>query len=171
MMRQIFQIIPGGTQFELQNAGFGSCAVSYQGAVVMIGGAFPAHGKVDGWEVNNNILFPISLSDTTRKATTSTLYPTFLRQDIRTPAPRSHLQEEKRFESKICIISLHFPGLVGRRRFCSFRKFSLKHGVVLAVKEAVDQRRRSSQAFHQNRINNCYHFDDDQIIITQMLVN
>ena len=103
MMRQIFQIIPGGTQFELQNAGFGSCAVSYQGAVVMIGGAFPAHGKVDGWEVNNNILFPISLSDTTLKATTSTLYPTFLRQDIRTPAPRSRLQVEKRFDSKICI--------------------------------------------------------------------
>ena len=110
MMRQIFQIIPGGTQFELQNAGFGTCAVSYQGAVVMIGGGnYPTHGKVDGWEVNNKILFPISLSDTTLKATTSTLYPTFLRQDIITPAPRSHLQMEKRFGSKICIISLYFP--------------------------------------------------------------
>ena len=108
MMRQIFQIIPGGTQFELQNAGFGTCAVSYQGAAVMIGG-HPPHGKVDRWEANNNILFPISLPDTTRKATTSTLYPTFLRQDIRTPAPRSHLQVEKRFDSKICIISLYFP--------------------------------------------------------------
>ena len=170
-MRQIFHIIPGGTQFALKNEGTLTCAASYQGAVVMIGGFYPTHGKVDRWEVNNNILFPISLPDTTRKATTSTLYPTFLRQDIRTPAPRSHLQEEKRFESKICIISLHFPGLVGRRRFCSSRKFSLKHGVVLAVKEAVDQRRRSSQAFHQNLINNRYHFDDDQIIITQMLVN
>ena len=73
----------------------------------MIGG--PGHGKVDRWEVNNNILFPISLSDTTRKATTSTLYPTFLGQDIVTPAPRSHLQMEKRFDSKICIISLYFP--------------------------------------------------------------
>ena len=109
-MRQIFQIIPGGKTFVLKNEGKGTCAVSYQGAVVMIGGAFPAHGKVDGWEVNNNILFPISLSDTTLKATTSTLYPTFLRQDIITPAPRSHLQmEEKRFDSKICIISLYFP--------------------------------------------------------------
>ena len=115
-MKQIFQIIPGGTQFDLQNEGFDTCAVSYQGAVVMIGGAFPPHGKVDGWEVNNNILFPISLSDTTRKATTSTLYPTFLKQDGFTPAPRSHLQVEKRFDSKICIISLYFPGLVGRRR-------------------------------------------------------
>ena len=109
MMRQIFQIIPGGTQFELQNAGFGTCAVSYQGAAVMIGGS-PTHGKVDRWKVNNKILFPNSLPDTTLKATTSTLYSTFLRQDIITPAPRSHLQmEEKRFDSKICIISLYFP--------------------------------------------------------------
>ena len=110
MMNQIFQVIPGGAQFVLQNEGYGTCAVSYQGAVVMIGGGLnPTHGKVDRWEVNNNILFPISLSDTTRKATTSTLYPTFLRQDVNTPAPRSHLQMEKRFDSKICIISLDFP--------------------------------------------------------------
>ena len=47
---------------------------------------------------------------------------------------------------------------------------AIEHRVVLAVKEAVDQRRRSSQAFHQNLINNHYHFDDDQIIIAQMLV-
>ena len=110
MMNQIFKMIPGGKTFALRNEGTFTCAVSYQGAVVMIGGAFPAHGKVDGWEVNNKILFPISLSDTTLKATISTLYPTFLRQDIITPAPRSHLQmEEKRFDSKICIISLYFP--------------------------------------------------------------
>ena len=109
MMRQIFQIIPGGKIFSLKNAGSATCAVSYQGAVVMIGGCCPTHGKVDRWEVNNNILFPISLPDTTRKATTSTLYPTFLRQDIGTPAPRSHLQVEKRCDSKICIISLYFP--------------------------------------------------------------
>ena len=106
MVKQIFQIIPGGTQFELQNKGYSTCAVSYQGAVVMIGGGLnPTHGKVDRWEVNNNILFHISLSDTTRKATTSTLYPTFLRQDGSTPALRSLLQVEKRSDSKICIIS------------------------------------------------------------------
>ena len=109
MMRQIFHIIPGGTQFALKNEGTLTCAASYQGAVVMIGGFYPTHGKVDRWEANNNILFPISLPDTTRKAATSTLYPTFLRQDIRTPAPRSHLQVETRFDSKICIISLYFP--------------------------------------------------------------
>ena len=108
MMRQIFRIIQGGKTFALKNGGYATCAVSYQGAVVMIGGS-PAHGKVDRWEVNNNIWFPISLSDTTLKATTSTLYPTFLRQDICTPAPRSHLQVEKRFDSEICIISLYFP--------------------------------------------------------------
>ena len=55
MMKQIFQIIPGGTQFELQNAGFGTCAVGYQGAVVMIGGCCPTHGKVDRWEINSII--------------------------------------------------------------------------------------------------------------------
>ena len=55
-MKHIFQIIQGGIQFELQNEGFGTCAVSYQGAVVMIGGGWnPTHGKVDRWEVNNNI--------------------------------------------------------------------------------------------------------------------
>ena len=114
MMRQIFQIIPGGTQFELQNAGFGTCAVSYQGAVVMMGGGYNSpHGKVDRWEVNNKILFPISLPDTTRKATTSTLYPTFLRQDIRTPAPRSHLQmEEKRFDSNLYHFFIFPKGLL-----------------------------------------------------------
>ena len=61
MMRQIFHIIPGGTQFVLKNRGAVTCAVSYQGAVVMIGGAFPAHGKVDRWEVNNNIIPHFSL--------------------------------------------------------------------------------------------------------------
>ena len=126
MMKQIFQIMPSGETFSILNNGAGTCAVSYQGAVVMIGGAFPAHGKVDGWEVNNNILFPISLSDTTLKATTSTLYPTFLRQDIRTPAPRSRLQVEKRFDSKICIISLYFP------RAC----WSPEVGMILDVSQA-----------------------------------
>ena len=109
MMRQIFQLIPGGTQFALKNNGQGTCAVSYQGGFVMMGGGSPPHGKVDRWKVNNNILFPISLPDTTLKATTSTLYPTLLGQDILTPAPRSHPQVEKRFDSKICIISLYFP--------------------------------------------------------------
>ena len=108
-MRQIFHIIPGGTKFALKNEGTATCAVSYQGAVVMMGGNHPTHGKVDRWKVNNNILFPISLSDTTLKATTSTLYPTFLSGDNCTPAPRSHLQVEKRFDSKNCIISLYFP--------------------------------------------------------------
>ena len=126
MMRQIFHIIPGGTQFALKNEGTLTCAASYQGAVVMIGGFYPTHGKVDRWEVNNNILFPISLPDTTRKATTSTLYPTFLRQDIRTPAPRSRLQVEKRFDSKICIISLYFP------RAC----WSPEVGMILDVSQA-----------------------------------
>ena len=58
MMRQIFHIIPGGTQFALKNEGTLTCAASYQGAVVMIGGFYPTHGKVDRWELNNNILFP-----------------------------------------------------------------------------------------------------------------
>ena len=49
----------------------------------------------------NNIDFPFSLPDTTQKATTSTLYPTFSRPDIVTPAPRSYLQQEKRSDSKI----------------------------------------------------------------------
>ena len=108
-MRQIFHIIPGGTQFALKNNGQGTCAVSYQGGFVMMGGGSPPHAKVDRWKINNNILFPISLPDTTLKATTSTLYPTLLGQDILTPAPRSHPQVEKRFGSKICIISLYFP--------------------------------------------------------------
>ena len=99
----------GGPRFQLQNNGYGTCAASYQGGFVMIGGCDPYHGKVDRLGKTNNILFPISLPDTTRKAPTSTLYPTFLRQDVNTPAPRSHLQVEKRFDSKICIISLHFP--------------------------------------------------------------
>ena len=65
MMRQIFRIIPGGKTFALKNGGYSTCAVSYQGAVVMIGGVDPTHGKVDRWKVNNNIVFHISFSDTT----------------------------------------------------------------------------------------------------------
>ena len=99
-MRQIFHIIPGGTQFALKNNGQGTCAVSYQGGFVMMGGGSPPHAKVDRWKINNNILFPISLPDTTLKATTSTLYPTFLKQDGLTPAPRLHLQMEKRSDNK-----------------------------------------------------------------------
>ena len=95
-------MIPGGKTFALRNEGTFTCAVSYQGAVVMMGGWRPTHGRVDRWEVNNNILFPISLSDTTRKATTSTLYPTLLGQDVVTPAPRLQLRAENRFDSKIC---------------------------------------------------------------------
>ena len=49
----------------------------------------------------NNIDFPFSLPDTTQKVTTSTLYPTFSRPDIVTPAPHSYLQQEKRSDSKI----------------------------------------------------------------------
>ena len=58
MMRQIFHINSGGKSFALKNGGFGTCAVSYQGAVVMMGGysnSYYTHGKVDRWEVNNNI--------------------------------------------------------------------------------------------------------------------
>ena len=56
MMRQIFRIIPGGKTFELKNMGYATCAVSYQGAVVMIGGGWDAqHGKVDRLEVKSNI--------------------------------------------------------------------------------------------------------------------
>ena len=103
MMRQIFHIIPGGTQFALKNEGTLTCAASYQGAVVMIGGFYPTHGKVDRWEANNNILFPISLPDTTRKAATSTLYPTFLRHHV-------HIFKwRRRGLIPICIISSYFP--------------------------------------------------------------
>ena len=48
MMKQIFQIIPGGKEFALQNSGEFSCAASYQGGFVMMGGR--VHGKVDRWE-------------------------------------------------------------------------------------------------------------------------
>ena len=100
MMKQIFQIISGGKTFSLQNGGEMPCAASYQGGFVMMGGYI--HGKVDRWEKNKNIQAPISLPDTILKAITSTLYPTFSRQDIITPVPRSHLQKEKRSYSKIC---------------------------------------------------------------------
>ena len=98
----MIQVFPGGKQFTLQNNGHGTCAVSYQGGFVMMGGG-GHHGKVDRWEKNKNIRVPISLSDTTWKAITSTLYPTFWKEDIITPAPRSHLQKEKRSDSNICL--------------------------------------------------------------------
>ena len=53
----MIQVFPGGKQFTLQNNGHGTCAVSYQGGFVMMGG-YPLHGKVDRWGENNNVLFP-----------------------------------------------------------------------------------------------------------------
>ena len=55
-MRQIFKIILAGTKFALQNGGYGTCAASYQGGFVMIGGSNQNHGKVDRWEANNKII-------------------------------------------------------------------------------------------------------------------
>jgi len=48
------EIVKSGTQFELQNDGFGTCAVSYQGAVVLMGGGY--HGKVDRYDSKGNYL-------------------------------------------------------------------------------------------------------------------
>ena len=52
----MIQVFPGGKQFNLQNNGYGTCAVNYQGGFVMIGGS--GHGKVDRWGENNNVLLP-----------------------------------------------------------------------------------------------------------------
>ena len=49
-----FQIMLGGETFSIQNNGAGTCAASFQGGFVLMGG-YPGHGKVDRWEVNNNI--------------------------------------------------------------------------------------------------------------------
>ena len=103
-MIQVCQIFPGGKQFTLKNNGEATCAVSYQGGFVMIGG-YPGHNNVDRWEKNKKFLFPIFLSDTTLKANTLTLYPIFLKQDGITPAPRSNFQTEKRFDQKICLFT------------------------------------------------------------------
>ena len=46
MMKQIFQIMPGGKTFSILNNGAGTCAVSYQGGFVMMGGHGGGHGKV-----------------------------------------------------------------------------------------------------------------------------
>ena len=40
-------IVAGGREFRLQNRGHASCAVSYEGGFVTIGGNYPTHGKVD----------------------------------------------------------------------------------------------------------------------------
>jgi len=51
------EIVKSGIQFELQNKGYSACAVSYQGAVVMIGGGWnPVHGKVDRYDSKGNYL-------------------------------------------------------------------------------------------------------------------
>jgi len=51
------EIVKSGIQFELKNKGYSTCAVSYQGAVVMIGGGWnPSHGKVDRYDSEGNYL-------------------------------------------------------------------------------------------------------------------
>ena len=44
--------MPGGKTFSIQINGEGTCAVSYQGGFVMMGGHGGGHGKVDKWESN-----------------------------------------------------------------------------------------------------------------------
>ena len=56
MMKQIFQIMPGGKTFSILNNGAGTCAVSYQGGFVMMGGCCSVHGKVDRWGINNKTI-------------------------------------------------------------------------------------------------------------------
>jgi len=48
------EIVKSGKTFELKNMGYATCAVSYQGAVVMMGGGF--HGKVDRYDSKGNYL-------------------------------------------------------------------------------------------------------------------
>jgi len=50
------EILKSGTKFALKNEGTATCAVSYQGAVVMMGGNHPTHGKVDRYDSKGNYL-------------------------------------------------------------------------------------------------------------------
>jgi len=51
------EIVKSGTTFAIKNGGYATCAVSYQGAVVMIGGSLGiAHGKVDRYDSEGNYL-------------------------------------------------------------------------------------------------------------------
>ena len=43
----VFQTITGGKEFPLRYPGAGTCATSYMGGFVTMGGAAPFHGKVD----------------------------------------------------------------------------------------------------------------------------
>jgi len=56
MSKKTGEIVKSGAQFVLQSDGFATCAVSYQGAVVMIGGGSPTHGKVDRYDSEGNYL-------------------------------------------------------------------------------------------------------------------
>merc|ERR1719474_1797256 len=49
------EIVKSGTQFSLQADGYGTCAASYQGGFVMIGGCC-SHGKVDRYNSEGNYL-------------------------------------------------------------------------------------------------------------------
>jgi len=50
------EIVRSGRRFALKNSGSQTCAVSYQGAVVMMGGGDPLHGKVDRYDSEGNYL-------------------------------------------------------------------------------------------------------------------
>ena len=50
--RMIVEI--GGIDFRLQNVGWATCAVNYEGGFVTVGGYFPTHGKVDRWNSDIN---------------------------------------------------------------------------------------------------------------------
>ena len=143
-MMQVCQIFPGGKQFTLKHNGGSTCAVSYQGGFVMMGDETPTHGKVDRWEKHQYLVPHFS--------------PRYDPQGKYLDPPLPNLLEARYHHACTTFISsngeevslqnLPFlipTGLVGHRRFKWWK--SLKHRVVLAVNEPVDQRRSSSQAF------------------------
>ena len=97
-----------GEQFDLKNTGLWTCAVSYQGGFVTLGSA--THRKVDRSKhiTTNSMSQFLSLPGTTLKASSSTLYLTFYKQELSAPARHSHLQMEKRFLVKTWLISFYW---------------------------------------------------------------
>ena len=97
-----------GEQFDLKNNGLWTCASSYQGGFVTLGSA--THRKVDRSRhiTTNSMSQFLSLPGTTLKASSSTLYLIFYKQELSPPARHSHLQMEKRFLVKTWLISFYW---------------------------------------------------------------
>ena len=136
----------GVNNFTLNNTGENTCATNYQGALVMIGGCCPGHGKVDRWKIPKNILIHFFPSYNSEGKYVNSSVP-----DLNEPryghACTTYISSKgEEVCLPICVFSILSSGLAGCWRDQPCWTKSQQHRGVLAVQQGLDKTRGTSQA-------------------------